>query len=278
MSSSTPDPEALKARFISALSADTFSSDPGWPALLQLSPPLFAASTSILSVPVKKHHLPPSTQSLIALAVSAAATGLHAPGIRTHTAAALRAGATVAEITEIIELTSTLGIHTQNIGIPILTDLLKKEFPDLYKENYSPPLSKEQEKLKADFTTNRGYWNEAIWEDFLRLDPELFAAYVELSSLPWLKTVPGSKSAKGALDPKIKEFVYCAFDVAATHLYVPGLKLHMRNAIGYGATVAEICEVFEIAMALSLRTGAVGAPIVLEEVEKFEREKAEGGK
>ena len=64
----------------------------------------------------------------------------------------------------------------------------------------------------------------------LELDPELFAAYTEFSSVPW---------RSGTLSPKVKEFVYIAFDTAATHLYVKGLKLHIENAIGYGATPQE---------------------------------------
>lgn len=60
----------------------------------------------------------------------------------------------------------------------------------------------------------------------------------------------------------MKELVYCAFDCASTHLYVPGLKLHMRNALGYGATPQEILEVFEIATLLSLQTAHVAAPII----------------
>lgn len=62
----------------------------------------------------------------------------------------------------------------------------------------------------------------------------------------------------------MKEFVYCAFDCAATHLYVPGLKLHMKNALGYGATPQEILEVFELATLLSLHTAHVAAPIIEE--------------
>jgi alkylhydroperoxidase/carboxymuconolactone decarboxylase family protein YurZ len=62
----------------------------------------------------------------------------------------------------------------------------------------------------------------------------------------------------------MKELVYCAFDCASTHLYVPGLKLHMKNALGYGATPQEILEVLELATLLSLHTAHVAAPIIAE--------------
>ena len=49
------------------------------------------------------------------------------------------------------------------------------------------------------------------------------------------------------LEPKVKELIYTAFDASATHMYVPGLRQHIENALGYGATPAEVMEVFELA-------------------------------
>ncbi|MFC5952893.1 carboxymuconolactone decarboxylase family protein, partial [Pseudonocardia lutea] len=68
----------------------------------------------------------------------------------------------------------------------------------------------------------------------------------------------------GTLEPKVKELVYCAFDAAATHLYVPGLKLHFRNALHHGATVEEILEVLEIVSVIGIHAATTAAPIVLE--------------
>jgi len=99
----------------------------------------------------------------------------------------------------------------------------------------------------------------------LELDPELFAAYTEFSSVPW---------RSGTLSPKVKEFVYIAFDTAATHLYVKGLKLHIENAIGYGATPQEILEVMEIASVLGIHATTTAAPILKEEAAKFAAEQA----
>lgn len=58
--------------------------------------------------------------------------------------------------------------------------------------------------------------------------------------------------------------MYCAFDAAATHLYVSGLKEHMRNALRYGATVEQVLEVLELATPLSLHTLVESIPIVEE--------------
>jgi alkylhydroperoxidase/carboxymuconolactone decarboxylase family protein YurZ len=65
---------------------------------------------------------------------------------------------------------------------------------------------------------------------------------------------------------QVKELIYCAFDSAATHLYKPGLKLHMKNVLGYGGTAEEIMEVLELATLLSISTMDVGLPILEQEL------------
>ncbi|KAI3335822.1 AhpD-like protein [Ustulina deusta] len=250
----------LKAEFDSKLGPDAFHE--GWESLLKVDPAFFSASVSLASVPRRKSHLPRKEQALISLAVDCAATHLYAPGIREHVTSAVKEGASKDEILEVIELSSTLGIHACNIGVPLLVEVLKEE--GKYLEDITRPFNETQQDLQWEFTEKRGYWH-TFWEDFLRLDPEFFAAYLEFSSLPWVKNVNGTVGqGKGALEPKLKELVYCAFDAASTHLYVSGLKLHMRNALGYGATPQEIVEVLEIATLLSLHTGHVAAPIIEE--------------
>jgi alkylhydroperoxidase/carboxymuconolactone decarboxylase family protein YurZ len=56
--------------------------------------------------------------------------------------------------------------------------------------------------------------------------------------------------------------MYCAFDAAATHLYVPGLKLHMRNAIRYGATADEIMALLEIVSLIGIHGALAAAPVL----------------
>jgi alkylhydroperoxidase/carboxymuconolactone decarboxylase family protein YurZ len=225
---------------------------PEWETILELDPEFMRAYLDFSAVPWRKNCLDDKTKELIYIAVDAAATHLYLPGIRQHIRAALKAGATQQEIMEVLELTSTLGIHAMNIGVPILVEVLVE------KGLRSAPaeLTEYQEALKADFTKTRGYWH-AFWDEILELDPELFEAYTEFSSVPW---------RSGTLTPKMKEFVYIAFDTAATHLYVKGLKLHIENAIGYGATAQEILEIMEIASVLGMHATTTAAPILVEEV------------
>lgn len=224
--------------------------DETWAGLLELDPDFFEACLALVAAPARSGALEPKVRELVSLAVDAAATHLYTPGIRTHVRRALTLGASKDEIMEVLELTSTLGIHACNIGVPILVEELEAAGAAVERA-----LSPRQEALKAEFTAKRGYWNP-FWDDLLALDPDFFEAYTAFSSVPWVK---------GTLEPKVKELVYTAFDVAATHLYAPGLRQHIRNALAYGATKEEIMEVIEIASALGIHACGVGVPILLEE-------------
>ncbi|KAF2871637.1 AhpD-like protein [Massariosphaeria phaeospora] len=248
--------QSLKERFDAELGPAAF--DSSWQRLLKHSPEMFAASLRLTSIPLTKRHLPPKLQSLISLAVASASTHLHTPSIHQHTAAALSHGASAAEIVEVLCLTSTLGIHACNIGVPLLCEVLREAGREM--PSGMEGMSKEQWALKKEFEDKRGYWH-GFWEDFLRASPEFFGAYVEFSGVPWT-----NEGGRGVLEPKVKELIYCAFDAAATHLYQPGLKLHMKNVLGYGGTPEEIMEVLELATLLSISTMHVGLPILEEEL------------
>ena len=188
------DPATLKQQFISQLGGAQW--DESWDSIAKLSPELFQASVDLIAVPKKKRHLSPKVQQLMSIAVDAAATHLYAPGVRKHIDAALKEGATPAEIIEVIELTSTLGVHACNIGIPLLVEVMKEEGIYDNHPTAGKPFDEQREKLKADFTKNRGYWH-TFWEDFLALDPEFFEAYLAFSSVPWVK------NGGGVLEPKV---------------------------------------------------------------------------
>jgi alkylhydroperoxidase/carboxymuconolactone decarboxylase family protein YurZ len=223
-----------------------------WAAVLQLDPEFLVTYLNFSAVPWRKNHLPDKVKEFIYITIDANATHLYLPGVRQHIKAALDLGATPQEIMEVLELSATLGIHAMNIGVPILVQVLTEKG----LRTGPAPLTDDQEGLKADFTKTRGYWH-AFWDEMLELDPELFGAYSEFSAYPW---------RHGTLEPKVKEFIYIAFDTAATHLYVQGLKLHIENAVGYGATAQEILEVMEIASVLGIHAVTTAAPILAEEL------------
>jgi alkylhydroperoxidase/carboxymuconolactone decarboxylase family protein YurZ len=225
--------------------------NPVWEGLLELDEEFFEAYTRFSSVPWQQGPLEPKVKEFVYIAVDAAATHLFVPGIRQHIKQALAHGATAEEIMEVLELTATLGIHACNIGVPILLEELESAGHEFPRE-----LSERQLELKADFERKRGYWND-FWNEMLLLDPNFFESYTHFSSVPWVS---------GTLEPKVKELIYTAFDVSATHLYVSGLRQHIRHALDYGATREEVLEVIELASVIGIHSCAVGVPILLEEL------------
>jgi alkylhydroperoxidase/carboxymuconolactone decarboxylase family protein YurZ len=220
----------------------------GWDSVRALDAEFLQTYAHMADVPRRGGHLSPKMQAFVGLVVDANVTHLDPDGVRRHVRDALAAGATVEELMEVLECTATVSVHAMNVGVPLLVEVLGER-----GERSGPaPLSDYQEKLKDDFTRQRGYWNPT-WDEMLELAPEMFEAYTEFSSHPW---------RTGRLTPMEKELVYIAFDTSATHLYRVGLKLHIENALGYGATPEQILEVMQIAVLIGMKAVTVGAPIV----------------
>lgn len=116
----------------------------------------------------------------------------------------------------------------------------------------------ERAEIKAEFVEKRGYWND-FWDGLLVLDPTFFKAYLNFSAVPW---------ENGILEPKIKEFIYIAIDVATTHLYEPGLRIHIKNALKYGATKEEILEIIQLVSVLGMHSCTMGVPVLIDELKQ----------
>jgi len=228
-----------------------------WDGLLALDPDFFEAYLQFSTVPWKNGHLEPKIKELIYIAIDAATTHLYEPGLRIHLQNAFKYGATKEEVMEVYELTSVLGLHTMTMGVPVMLEELKAATGETVGGG---ELTERQADLKRRFIEGRGYWAE-FWDGLLALDPDFFEAYLQFSTVPW---------KNGHLEPKIKEFIYIAIDAATTHLYEPGLRIHLQNAFKYGATKEEVMEVYELVSVLGLHTMTMGVPVMLEELAAFE--------
>lgn len=109
-------------------------------------------------------------------------------------------------------------------------------------------------QLRRDFEERRGYWTGWL-EEILRHSPEFFDAFLCFTSAPW---------NSHALTPRVKELVYVAIDAAITHLYEPGIRKHIGDALGHGATVQEITETLQLASCIGLLSTTVSAPYLLQ--------------
>ena len=102
-----------------------------------------------------------------------------------------------------------------------------------------------------------GDWNP-LWDAMRAMDPAFVEAYLAFRSVP---------HRTGPLPPKFKELILVAINVATTHLYAPGARRHMQNALRHGATAEEILEVIQLTTVMGIHSVNMAVPMLLEELE-----------
>lgn len=106
----------------------------------------------------------------------------------------------------------------------------------------------------------KGDWNP-IWDQLKEMDPDFLEAYLAFRSIP---------HREGPLPQKFKELILVAINAATTHLYGPGVRRHMQNAIKAGATKEEILETIQLTTVMGIHSCNLAIPILLEEVSKID--------
>ncbi len=106
-----------------------------------------------------------------------------------------------------------------------------------------------------------GDWNPS-WDLFYELDPDYLEAFLAFRNVP-LKN--------GPLEQKYKELIFIAINVATTHLHASGARRHIQNALKAGATKEEILETIQLTSIMGIHSMGLAAPILLEEVLKFQK-------
>jgi alkylhydroperoxidase/carboxymuconolactone decarboxylase family protein YurZ len=101
----------------------------------------------------------------------------------------------------------------------------------------------------------KGDWNP-LWDQLRELDPQFMEAYLAFRSIP---------HKNGPLPQKYKELVMIAINAATTHLYGPGVRRHMQNALKQGATREEILEVIQLTTVMGIHSCNLAIPILMEE-------------
>ena len=70
--------------------------------------------------------MPAKEIELLSIALDASYTHMYAPGTRRHIKGALKAGATMEEIMEVLKLCVVQGVQACNLGVPILAEELTR--------------------------------------------------------------------------------------------------------------------------------------------------------
>lgn len=104
----------------------------------------------------------------------------------------------------------------------------------------------------------RGDWNP-LWEQFREMDPDFLEAYLAFRNVP---------QAKGPLEQKYKELILIAINAATTHLYGPGVRRHIQNALKAGASSEEILQTIQLTTVMGIHSCNLAIPILMDEVAK----------
>lgn len=226
--------------------------DAGALATLKDWDPSFARACHTMSAnPWRGKVLPRRLAELVCVAVSVACTNLDGAGARRHIRAALAAGATREELLTVIEMATVMAIHSCSLGAPILLEEAAAAGADLPSHPGTPAPACDAMKALAQ-------WNKA-WDPFFALDPEWTDAF--------MATGAGIYTS-GVFTPKEIELLSIAFDASFTHMYAPGTRRHIRNALAAGASVAEIMEVMKLCVALGVAASNLAIPILAEELSR----------
>lgn len=214
--------------------------------LLTTDPRYFQAYDQLLRVAGKRSYLSAKERELICLAVNSQVTYLNQAATRLHVSQALKTGATPEEVAETIQLAASLGTHSMLVGVPIAHEVFEEL--GIAATVGQDPSDDYRRNLKEKFIADRKYWAPS-WDTVLAYSPEYFEAYLSMSRIPW---------EFGPLDEYFKELIYIAIDVAATHLFEPGIKTHTKKAIEYGATPDQIIDVMTLASNIGAHTTLMG--------------------
>lgn len=228
--------------------------------LQDADPDYLEAYLDLAEHPWEEGPLEPKIKEFVLLAVSSATTALHRPAVREHVGRALDRGATFEEVLEVLELSSILGMHSATVGYPVLLETVENR-----PSERDHPVSEDIDEaavaeLVAELEERRAFF-ETVWDDIMAIvehDPDYWEQLYAFLRHPY---------DHGVLDPKVMEFVYIAIDVGTSHLYTPGLRVHVGNALILGATPAEIMEVFQLASASGIQSVTAGLSVLVEEAD-----------
>lgn len=194
-----------------------------------------------------KDSLDELERGLIRLGVCASVTSLDRQAIEAAIAGAFEAGATPAQVQEILSLVSGLGVHTLMAASAAVVEQARA-FGFVFQETLTPG----QQRLWDEHVGEDPFWIgfERELPGFLRsmlvLSPDQFAAFFSYCAVPW---------KSGQVRAKIKELTAMACDATPSHRFLPGFRLHLANAVALGAGRLAIEQAMEIAAGAPVHEG-----------------------
>jgi alkylhydroperoxidase/carboxymuconolactone decarboxylase family protein YurZ len=212
-----------------------------------------AEALSLLGSVPDGDDLDPVAAALITLAVHAAVSALDGDGTDRTIRDALDAGATAAQIHETLVVVSGLGVHTLMEGSRRVAAILRERGDS----GLDAPLDEDRTALRARMQGEDPYWDDferevpGFLDVLLRLSPEAYEAFFAYTAVPW---------RTGAVRGQVKELMSLASDATPTHRYLPGMRMHLANAVRLGAGRTAVLHALDIAAAAPLHSGIPATP------------------
>jgi alkylhydroperoxidase/carboxymuconolactone decarboxylase family protein YurZ len=203
---------------------------------------LRALATDALSGRENGSPLDPLSRSLISLGLATSCTALDRAAMNAAIDAALDSGASVDQIEEVIALVSGLGVHSLMTSQAAVLDAARAR--GLLGDD--GPLDPDRQKLWDKYVGDDPFWIgferelPGFLKSMLILSPDIFTAFFAYCAVPW---------KIGKVRAVTKELIAMASDASPTHIYGPGFRIHLGNAIALGASRAQIGEALDLAAA-----------------------------
>lgn len=102
-----------------------------------------------------------------------------------------------------------------------------------------------------------GSWNP-LWDTLSDWDPEWTEQFMTMNATP---------IRRGIFTPEFVELLSIAIDAAATHMYAPGVRRHIRAALDLGVSRDEILTVLQMVSVVGIHACNLGVPILEEELD-----------
>lgn len=178
-------------------------------------------------------------RAFVKLGLAASVTSLNTAAVESAIREAFDAGATPGQVQEVVSVVSGLGVHSLMVTATAILEGARRAGYDID----TPPTELETAKW-AERVGDDPFWSSMDREipgflrAMLRLSPAQFDAFFDYCAVPW---------KSGLVRARVKELLAMASDATPAHLFMPGLRLHLANAIMLGAGRRAIEECIALA-------------------------------
>lgn len=177
-------------------------------------------------------------KELVLLAIFASPAGYNQPMVDMQIARSIQAGATHADIADVLISIAGIANHALYAALPLAEEVFSET--EISESSDIATLT-EVQQVKDDFVRIRGFWNPER-DRLARMLPKYFLAAGAYSACT---------AKHGSLTPVEHELIYIAADASVNHMSQLGLRIHFKNAKKTGVTYKQVAAVLQI-------VGAVG--------------------